>query len=241
VDGGDEWWNAIASGQPSLARVPDSHVHDDYDAGQSDAFSWGGWDWPAFPISNYLAARLSASANSHGGTSDDNNSPRSRAATVNTSAAADSTGGSMGLRQAPSSGLAPRSAPGASSDAQDSRRSSSSPQHNSEQAPNAARLVSRLRDSPTAERPAARGGRFSCPRRPCEKSFLTRRDLRRHNDTVHDQRYTVCPGCSKPIKQRSDNIKRHLERYCKRVGHGGGRQGLDQMPMSARTSSNSHQ
>ena len=70
-------------------------------------------------------------------------------------------------------------------------------------------------DDPTRQRPARRT--YLCPREGCRVACQSRRDLRRHETTVHDKVYVQCQRCQKPLKGRDDNLKRHQRRYCRGV------------------------
>jgi hypothetical protein len=54
-----------------------------------------------------------------------------------------------------------------------------------------------------------------CEKEGCRVTFQSKKDLRRHTTTVHDQVYIQCQHCQKLLKGRDDNLKRHLKRYCK--------------------------
>ncbi|KAI1209972.1 uncharacterized protein F4807DRAFT_80334 [Annulohypoxylon truncatum] len=49
----------------------------------------------------------------------------------------------------------------------------------------------------------------------CNKSFSGPKELRRHIETIHQQRQIQCPQCKKMFGKRSDNLRRHMVRYCK--------------------------
>ncbi|KAI8624891.1 hypothetical protein F5Y19DRAFT_281027 [Xylariaceae sp. FL1651] len=49
----------------------------------------------------------------------------------------------------------------------------------------------------------------------CPLRFPESRDLRRHIETVHRKRVVQCPRCTKTFKHRRDNLKRHIDKYCK--------------------------
>ncbi|KAM7184441.1 hypothetical protein V8F20_012225 [Naviculisporaceae sp. PSN 640] len=55
----------------------------------------------------------------------------------------------------------------------------------------------------------------ACTKSRCTTRFSSRRDLRRHVKSKHDLHHTACSRCSKPLRTCSDNLKRHMDRYCK--------------------------
>lgn len=57
--------------------------------------------------------------------------------------------------------------------------------------------------------------RFACEKEGCSATSPTKKDLRRHIVTVHDQVKVQCPTCQKSLRGRDDNLKRHMRRYCK--------------------------
>ena len=58
--------------------------------------------------------------------------------------------------------------------------------------------------------------RFACSQNGCPKSFVTKRDLRRHVDARHEDSSIHCPLCSKRFKgKRHDNLIRHVNEFCK--------------------------
>lgn len=75
------------------------------------------------------------------------------------------------------------------------------------------RASSALVHDTTPNRPARR--KMVCERGGCSASFPTKKDLRRHIVTVHDQVKVQCPRCLKSLRGRDDNLKRHMGRYCK--------------------------
>ncbi|KAI0378815.1 hypothetical protein F5Y04DRAFT_261104 [Hypomontagnella monticulosa] len=48
----------------------------------------------------------------------------------------------------------------------------------------------------------------------CDWRFSEARDLRRHVQSVHQQHWEHCSQCGKTLKKRGDNIRRHMMRHC---------------------------
>jgi len=68
--------------------------------------------------------------------------------------------------------------------------------------------------SPRASRPRAIRA-FQCPEILCAKTFISKRDLGRHVNGVHHKLFARCPNCSKQLRARDDNLKRHVDKFCK--------------------------
>ncbi|KAH6850400.1 hypothetical protein B0I37DRAFT_404241 [Chaetomium sp. MPI-CAGE-AT-0009] len=68
--------------------------------------------------------------------------------------------------------------------------------------------------SPRASRPRAIRA-FQCPENLCAKTFISKRDLGRHVNGVHHKLFARCPNCSKQLRARDDNLKRHVDKFCK--------------------------
>ncbi|KAI1660035.1 hypothetical protein F4813DRAFT_386906 [Daldinia decipiens] len=49
----------------------------------------------------------------------------------------------------------------------------------------------------------------------CDRRFSEARDLRRHEQSIHQQEWDQCPQCEKKFKRRGDNLRRHMTQYCK--------------------------
>ncbi|KAI0894936.1 hypothetical protein F4806DRAFT_471169, partial [Annulohypoxylon nitens] len=49
----------------------------------------------------------------------------------------------------------------------------------------------------------------------CNKQLSGSKELRRHIQTVHEKQRTQCPQCQKWLMKRSDNLRRHMTRYCR--------------------------
>lgn len=69
-----------------------------------------------------------------------------------------------------------------------------------------------------ASRPSAQttSKRYPCPQADCNQAFISKRDAQRHVESVHEILRRPCPRCSKILRNRSDNFKRHLEKFCKK-------------------------
>ncbi len=61
--------------------------------------------------------------------------------------------------------------------------------------------------------PPADKKKYSCAE--CDRQFLEPRDLRRHVQNVHRKQIIKCPRCTRTFRNRPDNLKRHMAKYCK--------------------------
>lgn len=55
---------------------------------------------------------------------------------------------------------------------------------------------------------------FSCNEGSCSIAFSIKRDLQRHQASVHEKRCLFCPHCQRTINgNRKDNLKRHIRKH----------------------------
>lgn len=102
------------------------------------------------------------------------------------------------------------------SDSASSSQLAPQPEHQVAVPRNAEEIQPALSPPPRKPTRRPRGTRaFRCPEDLCATTFISKRDLERHVNGVHHKLFTRCPHCFKQLKARSDNVKRHVDKFCR--------------------------